>query len=153
MNYRAKEHLTYDSVGTAAAPATLTAAYTGNRQTHLSKFMPNLHIDFTYTPKAGQTNRFASILVEVSNDDGTTWKPFTIRQNITTTSLVYVDDADGNNGINLKIPGDGTSTGGTALSGSIDTNVIADKVRVSVKEDGSANFGTMHIQTTVSSSL
>lgn len=147
------EHLSSDSIGTAATPATLTAAYTGNRQVHRAKFMPNIHIDFTYTPKAAQTNRFASILLEVSNDDGTTWQPFTIRQNTTTTSLVYVDDADGDNGINFKIPGDGTSTGGATLSGSIDTNVIADKIRVSAQEDGSADFGTLHVRTTTSSSL
>lgn len=147
-----KEHLSYDSIGTASSPATLTAAFSGNRQTHLSKFMHELHIDFQYTPKTGQTNRLLYILVEASNDNGTTWFPLSLRSNQTTESLVYTDDPAGANGIPFTIPGDKTSTGGTTLAGFLDVNdFTAEKVRVSAKESGSANFGTVYIRTTLMS--
>jgi hypothetical protein len=140
----------YDSIGTASAAATLTAAYTGNTKTLLGKLLPRLHIDYIYTPKSGQTNRYAYVLIEASNDGGTTFFPLSVRQNIATDSKVYIEDLDGANGIPMIIPGDQTSTGGTAYQGFFDLEVDAEFVKVSAKESGSANFGTLYVRTTLS---
>jgi hypothetical protein len=147
-----KNALSYDTIGTASVPATLTAAYTGNTKTLLSKYLTEIHIDVAYTPKTGQTNRVVNVLVEVSNDERTTFFPLSLRTNTTTGTSVYVDDAAGANGLPAIIPGDATSTGGATLKGFIDLNdMTADHVKISAKESGSDNFGTVYVRTTLSS--
>lgn len=143
------EKVSYDTIGVIGTPVTLTAAYTGNTHTLAAEKLGNLHIDFQYTPKTGQTDRIVSILVEYSNDNGTTFFPLSLVQNTTTDKLIYTDDAGGNNGLPAIIPGDKTSTGGVTLSGIIDTTITADHIKISVKEDGSANFGTFYARATL----
>lgn len=133
------EKLDYDAIGDASAAATLTAAYTGNTKTLDSKYLNTLHLDIEYTPKAGQTNRFIEIEVRGSNNEGTTFFGIGNKSDTTTKSLLYED-------IPIKFPGDGVSTGGTAMTAQIDIPISHDKIKISVKEDGSANFGTVYIQ-------
>lgn len=146
------EQHSYNVIGTAAAAATLTAVYTGNRLADIhSKYMPNLHLDIQYTPAEGQTNRYAYILVEASNDEGATYFPVAVKSAGTTEVDVFVEDTDGNAGEPLIIPGDKTSTGAVVYSGSVEMTVVADRLRISAKESGSANFGTIYVRATLKS--
>jgi hypothetical protein len=144
-----REKVSYDSLGTISSPVTLTASYGGNRIVHLSKYMPNIHLDIEYIPLLGQTNRYVYILIEASNDDGTTWFPVSSRLISVDRIRVYDEDFDGNIGIPVIVPGDQTSTGGTKYYAFVDLEVVADKIRVSAKEDGAANFGTLYVRTTL----
>lgn len=146
------EQTSYDIIGTASTAATLTAAYTGNRTSNIHcKYLPNLHLDISYIPANGQTNRYAYILVESSNDDGVTWFPVAVKTVGTTETNVFIVDTDGNAGEPLIIPGSKTSTGGVTYSGGVEATVVADKLRISTKETGSGNFGTIYIRATFSS--
>ena len=86
INQYPMEQVSYDAIGTRAAPATLTAAYTGNTKTLSCKYLPDLQIEVRYTPLLAQTDRYALILVETSNDGGTTFTPVSAKQ-VTTTGL------------------------------------------------------------------
>lgn len=127
----------------AFAAVTLTAAYSGNRKVLDCKYLPNLHLDFSYTPKTGQSNRILYIYIEVSNDGGATYYPITTKANLTTSIKVYDD-------LGIQFPGDGVSTGGTAYTGYNDFTIVGDKVRISVKESGSDNFGVVTMRAVVS---
>jgi len=134
-----KEQFSYE----AFDGVTLTALYTGNRKVLDCKYLPGLHLDWSYTPKTGQTNRVVYIYIEVSNDGGTTYYPVTTKANLPTAIKVYDD-------VTINFPGDATSTGGTAYTGYDDQTIVGDKVRISVKESGSANFGVLTMQATLS---
>jgi len=134
-----KEQFSYE----AFDGVTLTALFTGNQKVLDCKYLPALHLEWSYTPKTGQTNRVVYIYVEVSNDGGTTYYPITTKANLPTTIKVY--DA-----LSITFPGDSTSTGGTAYTGYDDMTVVGDKVRISVKESGTANFGALTMRTVVS---
>lgn len=145
-----REQVSYDTLGSATTPVTLTAAYAGNRQSHPCKYLTNLHLDVKYTPMAAQVDRYLYILVEVSNDDGVTWFPATTIASTTTESDVFDEDTDGNIGIPFILPGDKTSTGGTIYPGFLDVvPLIGSHVRISAKESGAGNNGTVYIRTTL----
>ena len=128
----------YDCIGSASSASTLTAAYAGNTKTLCCKYLPHLHIDAIYTPKSGQTNRYVEVLIEVSNDEGTTFFKRTLQSNSTTESKVYEDN---DTGAAFILPGDKTSTGGVAYDFAFDDEgVIGDQVKISAREDGSANL-------------
>lgn len=140
------EYTSYDAIGTAASPATLTAAYTGNRKTLLCKYLPNVHLDFTYTPASN--NDYALILIEASNDDGTTFYPISNVVYGTAETDVYADSGTSTtSGIPLIVPGDKTSTASTAVVGYVDFTTVASHVRISARESA-ANGGTLHVRAT-----
>ena len=148
----------YDICGTAAAPATLTAALTDNTKTVLCDRLDDITIGVAYTPKAAQTNRYCVVTVEVSNYVGTgavpdaSFKPYSAA--LITTSpnevdLVPVVSALGAGyGTPLVIPTNSTSptsTGGVRYEATYNPAVNARWMRVSVMEDGRDNFGTAHV--------
>ena len=143
------EHLSYNAVGTVAAPATLTADITDNTITLVSKYFSKLTLDLQYTPLTGQTDRFAEIRVDVSNDGGTTYIPIAIKQNTAGEILAYVENSDLTDGNGVIIPGDKTSTGGTTYQGSVTVDVYGDHVKISARESGAANFGTLFCRATL----
>lgn len=140
------EQVSYDTIGTRSAPATLTAAYTGNTKTLSCKYLPDLQVEVRYTPLLGQTDRYALILVETSNDGGTTFTPVSAKQ-VTTTGLeLYTEGDTSTDGIPVIIPGDKTSTGGVLYKGTINVQDLqGDFVKISVRESGAANFGTIFL--------
>lgn len=143
-----KQSLSYDAIGTASAHATLTDDYTDNTFNVPCKYLNNLHLDFIYTPLAGQTDRYVKILIELSNDDGTTYFKRTVQTNTTTLTRVY-DNNDG--GVHYVFPGDETSTGGVAYDGYLDDNgIVATNVKISVAEDSAGNHGAMYVKATLS---
>ena len=146
------EQNSYDVIGTASTAATLTTAYTGNRTSAIhAKYMPNLHLDIQYTPAEGQTNRFAYILIEASNDNGTTYFPIVAKSTGTTEIDLFIDDTDGNAGIPMIFPGDKTSTGAVVYRGAAEATVVAELLRISAKESGAGNFGTIYVRATLKS--
>lgn len=143
------EQASYNAIGVPSTPVALTAAYTGNTKTMHSRYLPNIQINFSYTPKAGQTDRLAYILVEVSNDNGVTFRPYALVSATSDSVNVYVEGEVSTAGIPFVIPGDRTSTGGAAHTGIINLTAIGDFVKVSAREDGSADFGTLHLGVTL----
>lgn len=137
-----KDQISYDAIGNSTTAATLTAAFTGNTKTLLCKYLKGLTLDIKYIPKAGQTNRYVEIDVEVSNDDGTTYFPITTKANQDTIINVY-------DGMYITFPGDQTTTGGTTYSGSQSFNITGDYVKIQARESGSDNFGTLYLRTTL----
>ena len=143
--------ISYDVIGTRSAPATLTTAYSGNTTTRDCRYFPNLQLEILYTPLSGQSNRYALILVELSTDAGTTYIPISTKLNDTTEIEVYVEGDTSTTGIPITIPGDHTSTGGVVYKGIIPLgDIAADKVKISAREDGAANFGTLFVGLTLS---
>ena len=122
---------------------TLTDDFADNQKVLACKYLPNLHLDLSYTPKAGQTNRYLMVLIEVSNDEGTTYFPITTKANLTTSIKVY-------DNLFIHFPGDETSTGGVELTGNDDQVIIGDHVKISVKESGSGNYGVCTMRATLS---
>jgi len=127
------EQVSYDCVGTASTPATLTAAYTGNTKTFLTKYMPNIHLDFKYTPAVD--NAYALVKIEVSNDDGVTFFPLVSISPATGQVDTYVTP--------VKFPSSAT-TGAAVYSGYFDTTSVATHVKVSVLETTGGAFGTFY---------
>ena len=140
-----EESTSYDAIGTVSSPATLTAAYTGNQKALYRRLMPKWHLDISYVPKAAQTNRYVDILVEFSND-GTNYYPLTTVVPTVVEIGDYVSGTDSTTGIPIIVPGDKTSTGGTAYKATYDGENVSDWFRISAREDGSANFGTLYVR-------
>jgi len=149
----------YDICGTAAAPATLTAALTENTKTVLCDRLEKVTIGIAYTPKAAQTNRYCIVTVEVSNYAGTdavpdaSFKPYSVA--LITTSpnevdLVPVVSAIGAGyGTPLVLPTNSTSptsTGGVTYKATYNPAINARWMRVSAMESDRANFGTAHVE-------
>ncbi len=146
-----KEQVYKDVIGVAATPVTLTASFADNRDVMVTKYLPNVHLDVKYTPNAASTNAYVQILVEASNDEGTTWFPLSVKVTGTTEVDVFADSATGMgtaSGVSFVIPGDKTSTGGTAVSASFDLTVVAEQLRISAKESVGSNFGTVYVRAT-----
>lgn len=142
------ERTSYDAIGTATASSTLTTAYAGNRKVLLTGYLENIHLSIDYAP--GADNSYASVLIETSNDNGTTYFPVANKSVGTQSILIYNEDAAGTNAIPLIIPGDMTSTSGTAYRASTDFDLVADHVRISAKESA-LNSGKIYIRTTITS--
>ena len=146
----AREYIAEDLIGTASASSTLTATYTDNAATSTyTKFMENLHLDIEYRPQ--QASRYAYVLIEVSNDEGTTWFPVGTKVIGTTQTDLHIQDLDGNDGSPIIIPGDKTSTAGAIHRGAIDMDIVADSFRIFAKESGSSAFGGLYVRGTLSS--
>lgn len=147
-----REQNSYDVIGTVGSPVTLTAAYTGNRTADImAKYLPNIHLDIQYTPKNGQTNRYAYILLEASNDDGVTYFPVGVKSTGSSEIDVFLLDTDGNAGEPWIIPGSKVSTGAVVYSVAAEGTIVAEKLRISVKENGSDNFGTLFCRISLTS--
>jgi len=130
---------------------TLTDAYAGNTsQGILATYLPNITLSWNYTPKAAETNRYALLLIEVSLDGGTTWRPVAVKQDISTETKAYVEGTGKTSGIPLIIPGDKTSTGGTAYPGVLNLTLATDFIRFKVKEDSAGNHGVFTLDVTLS---
>lgn len=137
----------FNVIGTASAPATLTDDYADNTlRTSVEEFR-RLHLDFDYTPKAGETDRYISIRIRYSNDNGVTWRERTVKINGTTETLLYPN-------VPLIFPGTKTSTGGTKYSGVFDEDGFTDElIEISAKEDSAGNHGTLFVGATLADNL
>lgn len=129
-----------DFIGNSTTPATLTAAFAGNRTNKLSvERADELNLEVQYTP--GANNQYIELLIETSSD-GTNWKKYPAHLISTTENQVY--------DIPIVIPGDKVSTASTAenFGATVELNHIW--IRVSVRERTNAGadpstFGTIWI--------
>lgn len=154
-----REIASYNAIGTSTSPATLTAAFTGNRITLFSKYMRRMRLEITFTPGAGSTNQFLLLLIETTNEEAaggpTNFYPLGVQINATTEVDYYADSGTSmgtGSGIPIVIPGDKTTTASQAISTSFEVDDLnATYVRLSVRDSGSANFGTCYVRATFSS--
>jgi len=135
------------AIGSATAPATLTAAYTGASTTPMiSRGLPNVVLAGRYTPASyGST---MSLRVERSIDNGVTYQPYSVLSYGTTSTQVYSDPT---NGIPYVVGTPGTSASGTAIGFSFDLTLAADYIRVSALESTTSTAGVVYLQTQLSS--
>lgn len=149
--------LVYNALGTPTAPVTLTAAFSGNRYVQLCEGFKRFRLEGAFVPGSGSTNQQARILVETSGDYGTespaNWYPITVDISGTTEIDVYADGGDGMgtaSGIPIVIPGDKTSTAGTSVDFSTPNKDLCSRwIRISARDSGSANFGTLFVRLTL----
>lgn len=142
--------------GSTITAATLTAAFSGNRTTLECKGFKKFLIEGIFTPGSGSTNQQALILFETSteetNSGPTNFYPFSTDSTGTTEIDVFADSGysmSTASGIPLVIPGDKTSTAGQAISFSeVFDNLCTSYLRVSARDSGSANFGTLYARIT-----
>jgi hypothetical protein len=119
-------------IGSGSAAATLTASYSGNTKTVSIGGMSQLVLGIIYTP--AQNSRVISIKVEVSFE-GTNYYYLTTE-----------DRRDGAITIHLREPETFTgTTGGTSYPFTRSYPIAHKIARVSVKEDGSSDFGTVKL--------
>lgn len=146
-SHQLRQKAAVDLIGTAASPSTLTAAYSGNQKRFDCKGLPNIQLDCVFTP--GANNEYVGILVEGSNDSGTTWFNVPVIVGGATEKDVFSDGGTlSTSGIPFIIPGDKTSASGTAVSTSVQLTVVADAIRVSARSSGAADFGTLYVRAT-----
>jgi hypothetical protein len=152
-------HASYDAIGTQAAPATLTAAYTGNTSSPiLARYLHNLHLDIGYIPATN--NAYLEFIIECSNDDldatPTNWYQIGGRVTGTTEIDAYADsgtDMGTASGIPVIVPGDKTTTATKAITHFEDFDISCNFVRIRAKEilPSGTDFGTASIRVSVSS--
>ena len=120
-------------IGDADTASTLTAAYTGNQESFPTPEFDRMIVYVTYVPTESARN--LSIQVEGS-PEGTTYFP--------KTALL-----DAETGVSTLLDHIGTlegTTGGTTYKKRWEIPISDKFLRVSVKEDGSSNFGTVKVQ-------
>lgn len=140
-------HTSYDAIGSASSPATLTAAFTGNSKVFSCRYQPNVHLDLNYVPNALSTDAFLLVEVDISNDDGVTFFPISSQIGATTNIAIYADGSPYmTTGIPIIMPGDQTSTGGVTYSGTVDLTTVASHIRIRCRESVSSNFGTVYVR-------
>ena len=93
------------------------------------------------------------MLVEGSNDNGTTYFPLATKVVGTQEVDLYVKDLDGNIGIPLIVPGDKVTANTTTYKAVYDTDFVADHLRISAKEaiSGTGTSGNIYIRAVLSS--
>jgi len=133
-----------DIESSASSPKTLTASYV-NSGTHSCRGSSQLILYVTYVPKTGESNRNLNFKVDFADD--------------ASTAIYYTqqlgETAAGGSGEKVatffdyiyKLPG---ATGGTSYTKRFEIPIAEKQFRVTFKEDGSNNFGTVYVQAMVS---
>lgn len=126
----------WDVIGTAAAPVTLTSAYSGNQKiltVHGYRFI-TVEIDFT----PATANRTLSIQYEFSSDDETNWYKDTGKATGVATKELFI------------LPTEFTGASASTVYKLHDKLEVSEKtMRISLKENATSGFGTAHIRVVV----
>jgi len=125
-------------IGSDSDKPTLTDAYGGNTKTFTVSGLVQLNLAIAYTPKVGEANRVLSVKVEYGFDETDLYQHTVRREGLGTTTL-YLDE--------FQFTG---ATGGTEYKFTIDLPISYELCRVSIKEDGGANFGAATIRAALS---
>lgn len=141
----------YNLFGTTpSTTTTLTAAFTGNSQAIFTQGYTQMRVEGTYTPNALSTNAYAIFEGATSEDESvdgpTNFYPLSLLNASATEIDVYADsgtDMGTGGGIPFIVPGDKTSTGGTAIPFSFNVELNSRYTRLRVKESVGSNFGTL----------
>lgn len=139
----------FNLIGTPTVSSTLTALYSGNSKVIASEYLNKLNLGIRYIPKS--QGSFMSILVESSNDDGTTYFPVSMWDLSTATSSIkiYSEGVSSTRGLPILIPGLLTSASGTLYQASVDLTVNADHLRISAREDSTSTYGETYVRATL----
>lgn len=150
------ERNSYDIIGTATTPTTTNSLYGGNTKTFVSGGFDKLHLDIQYLPKTTSSTLF--ILVEGSNDGGTTFFPLVsrVREYDGIVDQLNIDPTGvtSTQGIPLAFPNivSGSmsdSVANTTYKAMVDLIVNAGHLKVSVKESTTSTKGTSYIRATL----
>lgn len=134
MSYADKQYHAY----TLLSAVTLTASLNGNLRTFQSYGHSQCELEVFYTPAAN--TRLCTLFVEYSSN-GDDWVPYTmLREDIGAFTLNAVENP-------ITITG---TTGGTTYARKVHIPNLLQHFRVSVKEDGSTDFGTATVKATFS---
>ena len=140
------------TIGTSASPVTLNNNFTGAGSASSSALKMNgnsdVAIGFSYTPKSWGSKIY--IRVDRSFDNGTSYVPYSvIDQNTTSTQVINVNTTGATgtaSGVPFVIPPYGVSTSGTAITGSFTLpDLVGDYVKVYVKESTTSTYGTLYL--------
>lgn len=135
--------LTEYAIGAEDTPVTLTALFSGNQSVwKAGRTMGQMILYVTYTPETGQTDRQLKVRVEMGpkNDD---LYQITKAEDISGTPTELLSRP-----YDIRLDG---AVGGTVYKRRVSIPVADKWTRISVKEDGVANFGTALIRKTITS--
>lgn len=151
------ERVSYDVIGTASTPTSTNPNWAGNRKVILSEGMENLHLDMEFTPWVTSGTLF--IMVEGSNDSGTTYFPISsyVAQSDGIVDQLNVDPigvTTTDSGIPIAFPNVvsdsmSDSVASTTYKGMIDLKVVADHIRISAIESTTEKYGFAYVRATL----
>lgn len=138
----------YDIIGSSSASTTINTTYASSTATIVAKDFSQLHLDVNFRPATPTV--YAQILIEASNDEGTTFFPYAIANASTSSVSLVVKDSAGNIGVPFELPGDHTTVSSTVYKAGFNiTDLAADQIRISAKT--SSATGTMYLRATLQS--
>jgi len=144
------EGLNYNAIGTATVPVTLTNSYTAAGSASSTQMgslgLPNISVSGEYTPKS--YGSVAYILVERSIDGGVSYQPYQTITPEVADVLLNTNGSSTTNGSPFIVPGNAlfTSASGTAIGFSFDVSLVADYVKIFVKESTTSTAGVFYAQ-------
>ena len=143
------ERSSYDIIGTVGTATTTNALYDGNSKVLVTSGFDQLHFDIKYLPKSWDSVIY--ILVEGSNDGGTTYFPVNYSSVSTTLNdyRLYANGASSTVGFPITFPGELVSVSGTTYYASYDKYINFDHVKVRVKESTTSTKGELYIRATL----
>jgi len=145
----------YNAIGTTSVPLTLNRSFTGggavSSSALLVRGMPNLAFAVGYLPKSQGSKAY--LLLERSIDNGTTFFPYESLTVSSTEIQVNTNGTSTTNGTPFVFPKGLTdvSTSGTLIKADWDMTLVADYIKISLKEDTTSTAGTVYVQTMFSS--
>lgn len=143
------DRTSYDAVGTASASTTLvslTSTSTLTQKVFYTYGLENLHLDMQYTPAT--SSAYLVVQVEGSNDDGTTYFPLSAKQVNSGNITLFATSTVNLSGIPILFPGTLFAVSGTQYSGMFDSDMVADHVRITARENATSGFGKTYIRAT-----
>lgn len=129
---------------TVLSAVTLTATFSENTGTIVTADVETLHLDISYTPLSGQTDRYLELLVEESSD-AVTWFPRATISEGNGYASVF------NHGIfrgPFNSSGVIATTGGQVYLWALDFPTASYYQKLSLRESGSNNFGVATLKAT-----
>lgn len=127
---------TTDSSTTTVTAVNLSTTYASTTGQFLATNMETVSLNLTYT--VASTSNLLYMLVEVSNDNGSTFYPLSKLTEFATSTGAFIEAADGSIGLPFVFPGDSSvSTTLTYKAAITLTDVVADYVKISAKSANS----------------
>lgn len=134
MSLRYDQQNTGYAIGSESTPATLTASYDDNVQIFHTADVSQLTLYIAYTVNVLSSNRILYVQLEGGPDQSDFYK-------LVTSSL-----SSGTETLNIKTAQFTGATGGTTYKFRVSEPIADQEMRLSVKESGSDNFGTVTIR-------
>lgn len=133
------------TIGTSASPITLTNTNVTSSALRTDG-MKDVAVGYSYLPKSLNSKLYLQI--ERSLDNGNTYVPYSLLDTTSSTSQVfnYTYGATSTQGIPIVIPSNVGATSGTTITGSFDLKLVADYLRIGVREYTSSTYGTVYVQ-------